>query len=163
MLSSEHLALPMVRPHHQFLSASQSLTFFGLPSLVRARVDCHAQIYGAGICPCSSRWCCMSFSNSGYIMSHSASATVTYTICPTQQQPPSAAPPFRKAQGVVTEQGRVWFTINYYRKDSPFLSLEVPSPTPTCEVRNACRQRKDVSQCQRLVKRKGIVYLKDLE
>ena len=24
------------------------------------------------------------------------------------------------------------FTINYYRKDSPFLSLEVPSPTPTC-------------------------------
>ena len=32
----------------------------------------------------------------------------------------------------VTEQGRGWFTINYYRKDSPFLSLEVPSPTPTC-------------------------------
>ena len=32
----------------------------------------------------------------------------------------------------VTEQGGGWFTINYYRKDSPFLSLEVPSPTPTC-------------------------------
>ena len=61
---------------------------------------------------------------------------------------------------IVTEQGRGWFMINYYRKDSPFLSLEVPSPTPTCEVRNARRQRKDVSQCQRLVKRKGIVYLK---
>ena len=29
---------------------------------------------------------------------------------------------------IVTEQGRGWFTINYYRKDSPFLSLEVPSP-----------------------------------
>ena len=28
----------------------------------------------------------------------------------------------------VTEQGRGWFTINYYRKDPPFLSLEVPSP-----------------------------------
>ena len=28
----------------------------------------------------------------------------------------------------VTEQGRGWFTINYYRKDSPFLSLEVPHP-----------------------------------
>ena len=28
----------------------------------------------------------------------------------------------------VTEQGRGWFTINYYRKDSPFLSLGVPSP-----------------------------------
>ena len=50
--------------------------------------------------------------------------------------------------------------INYYRKDSPFLSLEVPSPTPTSYFRNARRQRKDVSQCQRLVKRKGIVYLK---
>ena len=34
----------------------------------------------------------------------------------------------------VTEQegGGGSFTINYYRKDSPFLSLEVPSPTPTC-------------------------------
>ena len=29
---------------------------------------------------------------------------------------------------LVTEQGREWFTINYYRKDSPFLSLEVPPP-----------------------------------
>ena len=28
----------------------------------------------------------------------------------------------------VTEQGRGWFMINYYRKDSPFLSLEVPPP-----------------------------------
>ena len=25
-------------------------------------------------------------------------------------------------------RGERWFTINYYRKDSPFLSLEVPSP-----------------------------------
>ena len=31
-------------------------------------------------------------------------------------------------RGPVTEQGRGWFTINYYRKDSPFLSLEVPPP-----------------------------------
>ena len=31
----------------------------------------------------------------------------------------------------VTEQGMGGsFTINYYRKDSAFLSLEVPSPTP---------------------------------
>ena len=30
---------------------------------------------------------------------------------------------------VVTEQDRGWFTINYYRKDSPFLSLEVPPHT----------------------------------
>ena len=30
---------------------------------------------------------------------------------------------------VVTEQrGRGWFTITYYRKDSAFLSLEVPPP-----------------------------------
>ena len=28
----------------------------------------------------------------------------------------------------VTEQSGGWFTINYYRKDSAFLSLEVPSP-----------------------------------
>ena len=35
-----------------------------------------------------------------------------------------------------------------------------PHPTPTCSVRNARRQRTDVSQCQRLVKRKEIVYLK---
>ena len=34
----------------------------------------------------------------------------------------------------VTEQegGGGSFTINYYRKDSAFLSLEVPSPTPPC-------------------------------
>ena len=60
----------------------------------------------------------------------------------------------------VTEQGGGWFTVNYYRKDSPFLSLEVPPPTHTAQVQNAHRQRKDVSQCQRLVKRKGIIYLK---
>ena len=31
----------------------------------------------------------------------------------------------------ITEQGRGgWFTINYYRKDSPFLSLEVPPHPP---------------------------------
>ena len=28
----------------------------------------------------------------------------------------------------VTEQAGAWFTINYYRKDPPFLSLEVPPP-----------------------------------
>ena len=32
---------------------------------------------------------------------------------------------------IVTEQGRGWFTINYYRKDSPFLSVEVPPPPHT--------------------------------
>ena len=30
--------------------------------------------------------------------------------------------------GIVTEQAGGWFTINYYRKDPPFLSLEVPPP-----------------------------------
>ena len=50
--------------------------------------------------------------------------------------------------------GEGWFMTNYYRKDPPFLSLEVPTPTHTR------RQRKDVSQCQRLVKRKEIIYLK---
>ena len=35
-----------------------------------------------------------------------------------------------------------------------------PPHTPTCYVHNARCQRKDVSQCQSLVKRKGIVYLK---
>ena len=35
--------------------------------------------------------------------------------------------------GSVTEQGGGGsFTINYYRKDPAFLSVEVPSPTPTC-------------------------------
>ena len=29
---------------------------------------------------------------------------------------------------IVTEQAGGWFTINYYRKDSPFPSLEVPPP-----------------------------------
>ena len=33
---------------------------------------------------------------------------------------------------LVQSRGRGSFTINYYIKDSPFLSLEVPSPTPTC-------------------------------
>ena len=33
---------------------------------------------------------------------------------------------------VLQSKGGGWFTINYYRKDSPFLSLEVPSSTPTC-------------------------------
>ena len=36
----------------------------------------------------------------------------------------------------VTEQGRGWFTINYYRKDPPFLSLEVP-PLPRPPARFA--------------------------
>ena len=31
-----------------------------------------------------------------------------------------------------SKRGGGSFTINYYRKDSAFLSLEVPSPTPTC-------------------------------
>ena len=31
-------------------------------------------------------------------------------------------------QKLLQSKGRRWFTINYYRKDSPFLSLEVPSP-----------------------------------
>ena len=36
-----------------------------------------------------------------------------------------------KYTSIVTEQGRGGsFTINYYRKDSAFLFLEVPSPTP---------------------------------
>ena len=30
---------------------------------------------------------------------------------------------------VLQSKGGGWFTINYYRKDSAFLSLEVPSPT----------------------------------
>ena len=35
----------------------------------------------------------------------------------------------RKLPESVTEQGgKGWFTINNYRKDSPFLSLEVPPP-----------------------------------
>ena len=33
---------------------------------------------------------------------------------------------------LLQSKGRGWLTINYYRKDSPFLSLEVPSPMPTC-------------------------------
>ena len=36
------------------------------------------------------------------------------------------------SEGVTEQRGGGSFTINYYRKDSPFLSLEVPSPTPTC-------------------------------
>ena len=31
-------------------------------------------------------------------------------------------------QKLLQSKGRRWFTINYYRKDSAFLSLEVPSP-----------------------------------
>ena len=31
-------------------------------------------------------------------------------------------------QKLLQSKGRRWFTINYYRKDSPFLSLEVPPP-----------------------------------
>ena len=33
-----------------------------------------------------------------------------------------------RAAVVLQSRGRGWFTINYYRKDSAFLSLEVPSP-----------------------------------
>ena len=62
----------------------------------------------------------------------------------------------------VTEQtqGRGW-TIYYYGKDPPFLSLGVPPHT--CQVHLAHRQRKDVSQCQRVVKREGIIYLKVIQ
>ena len=41
---------------------------------------------------------------------------------------PGSQGPLDRVHGTVTEQGRGWFTINYYRKDSPFLSLEVPPP-----------------------------------
>ena len=50
--------------------------------------------------------------------------------------------------------------INYYRKDPPFLSTGVPPTNTHLPIQNAHHQRKDVSQCQRLVKRKGIIYLK---
>ena len=57
---------------------------------------------------------------------------------------------------------RVGCTIYYYRKDPPFLSGGPPTHTYRF-VRNACRQRKDVSRCQRLVKRKEIIYLKVIQ
>ena len=45
-------------------------------------------------------------------------------------------------------------------KGPPVFLLGFP---PHLEVCFACRQRKDVSQCLRLVKRKGIIYLKVIQ
>ena len=63
--------------------------------------------------------------------------TVLVVICKTvdmqnnSQWPCSMCPipQFRLVGVSVTEHAEGWLTINYYRKDSPFLSLEVPPHT----------------------------------
>ena len=60
--------------------------------------------------------------------------------------------------GVTEQTGEGQYTIT--ERIPPF-SRE--SPPYTYLVRRAHHQRKDVSQCQRLVKRKGIIYLKVIQ
>ena len=60
--------------------------------------------------------------------------------------------------------GGGWFTIFYYRKDSPFLSLEVPPPTPPPPAHLPSLKCPPLEERRLsmpgLVKRKGIIYLK---